>query len=242
MVVFGTEKEKVPPEFREQLIALVRAGRSPEVGGSEPSGQTIRNWVAQASRPRYTEGWTHKRRAGGAEFGRRTSSSSLNGRYCQKPRPGSHRRLHAAYRCVTRPSRCARCVAYCGSPRVDSMRGSQESRRGTHCRMRLGVEIELYHARSDVRSTSDLDLREESKVSVAKKRVARLMREKGLVDRRRSRKTTVRSTDGEVSADLVKRNFSATAPNQLWVADITYVRGADFCFWRSCSMFSAGGS
>ena len=93
---------------------------------------------------------------------------------------------------------------------------------------RLGVEIELYHARSDGTYGAPriwMDLREESKVSVAKKRVARLMREKGLVGvhRRRSRKTTVRSTDGEVSADLVKRNFSATAPNQLWVADITYV-------------------
>ena len=93
---------------------------------------------------------------------------------------------------------------------------------------RLSLEIALYHARSDGTYGAPrirMDLREESRVSVARKRVARLMREKGLVGvhRRRSRKTTVRSTDGEVSADLVKRNFSATAPNQLWVADITYV-------------------
>jgi transposase len=41
-----------PPEFREQLIALVRAGRSPEELAKEfePSAQSIRTWVAQADR------------------------------------------------------------------------------------------------------------------------------------------------------------------------------------------------
>jgi len=41
-----------PPEFRQQLIELVRAGRTPEELSREfePSGQTIRNWVAQAAR------------------------------------------------------------------------------------------------------------------------------------------------------------------------------------------------
>src|SRR5271166_5681963 len=41
-----------PPEFRRQLIELVRAGRSPEdlAKEFEPSAQAIRNWVAQADR------------------------------------------------------------------------------------------------------------------------------------------------------------------------------------------------
>ena len=41
-----------PQEFRQQLIDLVRAGRSPEELSKEfePTGQTIRNWVAQAER------------------------------------------------------------------------------------------------------------------------------------------------------------------------------------------------
>src|SRR6516165_12003662 len=41
-----------PPEFRRQLIELVRAGRSAEdlAKEFEPSAQTIRNWVAQADR------------------------------------------------------------------------------------------------------------------------------------------------------------------------------------------------
>ena len=37
-----------PPEFRQQMVELVRAGRSPEALAKEfePSGQTIR-WVLQ---------------------------------------------------------------------------------------------------------------------------------------------------------------------------------------------------
>lgn len=43
--------------------------------------------------------------------------------------------------------------------------------------------------------------------------------------------------------DLVDRKFTATAPNQLWVADITYVRTfPDGCTHGSGSMFSRGGS
>jgi transposase len=39
-----------PPDFREQMVALVRAGRTPEElsGEFEPSAQTIRNWVKQS--------------------------------------------------------------------------------------------------------------------------------------------------------------------------------------------------
>ncbi|SRR6266851_5102014 len=41
-----------PPEFRLQMIELVRAGRDPEqlAREFEPSAQAIRNWVAQADR------------------------------------------------------------------------------------------------------------------------------------------------------------------------------------------------
>jgi len=41
-----------PPEFRDQMVELVRAGRSPAELAKEfePSAQTIRNWVAQADR------------------------------------------------------------------------------------------------------------------------------------------------------------------------------------------------
>ena len=41
-----------PPEFRRQMVDLVRAGRDPEqlAREFEPSAQAIRNWVAQADR------------------------------------------------------------------------------------------------------------------------------------------------------------------------------------------------
>ena len=40
------------PEFRQQMVELARAGRSPEepARAFEPSAQAIRNWVAQADR------------------------------------------------------------------------------------------------------------------------------------------------------------------------------------------------
>ena len=39
-----------PPEYRQQIIELVRAGRSPKelTHEFEPTAQTIRNWIKQA--------------------------------------------------------------------------------------------------------------------------------------------------------------------------------------------------
>jgi len=67
-------------------------------------------------------------------------------------------------------------------------------------------------------------LREE--VAVARCTVERLMRQMGLQGARRGRqykKTTVVDEAALRPADLVERNFTADRPNQLWVADITYV-------------------
>ena len=60
---------------------------------------------------------------------------------------------------------------------------------------------------------------------VGKKRVARLMRQAGLrgVSRRKRPTTTTRSKRERPAPDLVDRNFNADRPDQLWVADITYV-------------------
>jgi len=62
-------------------------------------------------------------------------------------------------------------------------------------------------------------------VRVGRKRIARLMRQARIegVSRRRRTKTTQRSERGRRAPDLVDRNFKADAPNQLWVADITYI-------------------
>jgi transposase InsO family protein len=63
-------------------------------------------------------------------------------------------------------------------------------------------------------------------VKVARCTVARLMGKMGLEGARRGRrfkKTTVVDEAAERPLDLVERDFTATRPNQLWVADLTYV-------------------
>ena len=59
---------------------------------------------------------------------------------------------------------------------------------------------------------------------VGRKRVARLMSQTGLagVSRRKFVVTTVKS-DSRQAPDLVERDFTASMPDRLWVADITYV-------------------
>ena len=58
-------------------------------------------------------------------------------------------------------------------------------------------------------------------------RVARLMRRAGLVGCHRRRPVRVQTTRRDPSAtpapDLVQRSFTAPAPDQLWLADITYL-------------------
>ena len=66
----------------------------------------------------------------------------------------------------------------------------------------------------------------EAGVHCARKRVARLLRQAGLqgAHRRRWRRTTIRDRDAAPAPDLVARAFATDRPNQLWLADITYVR------------------
>lgn len=63
-------------------------------------------------------------------------------------------------------------------------------------------------------------------IRVGRKRVARLMAAEGLsgLIRRRRGKTTVRVPGIATAPDLVRREWSPSEPNRLWVADITYCR------------------
>ena len=48
----GKTRAAYPPEFRRQMVDLVRGGRSPEelAREFEPTAQSIRNWLAQCER------------------------------------------------------------------------------------------------------------------------------------------------------------------------------------------------
>ena len=69
------------------------------------------------------------------------------------------------------------------------------------------------------------ELRDEHGVRVGCKRVARLMREAGLrgVVPKAFVCTTQSDANVDARTDLVNRRFRASAPDQLWVADITYI-------------------
>ena len=59
-----------------------------------------------------------------------------------------------------------------------------------------------------------------------RKRIARLMRDAGLVGachRHGGPTTTRRDKEARPAPDLVDRHFTAAGPNQLWIADITYL-------------------
>jgi putative transposase len=82
-------------------------------------------------------------------------------------------------------------------------------------------------------------------VRVSRKRVARLMRQAGLsgMVRRRKGRTTVSVPGIATAPDLVRRDFAPTAPNRLWVADLSevatwegklYLAVVVDCFSRRC--------
>jgi transposase InsO family protein len=64
-------------------------------------------------------------------------------------------------------------------------------------------------------------------IDVGRDQVARVMREHGLEGKLRGSKkrtTIVDETAVEQARDLLQRDFTATRPNEKWVADITYLR------------------
>ncbi|MCA1682258.1 MAG: IS3 family transposase [Actinobacteria bacterium] len=228
-----------PPEFRRQMVELVRSGRNPEELSREfePTAQAIRNWVAQADRD---EG----RRADGLTTAERQELSCLR---------RENRQLRIEREILSKAGGLVR-----SGDRIDPLQGfefvkaNQADYPGaTLCRI-LGVSTSGYYAwrgrppseraQSDARWVERIrvlhqrsrgsygtprileDLQEEGE-RLNHKRVARLMRSAGLVgiSRRKGFKTTVRDRDARPAPDLVKRCFTAERPDQLWVADITYV-------------------
>ena len=65
---------------------------------------------------------------------------------------------------------------------------------------------------------------------VSRKRVARLMREEGIAGLPAKSKFRGGTTDSDhedpIADNVLKRNFAAKRPNEVWVGDITYLRTA----------------
>lgn len=91
----------------------------------------------------------------------------------------------------------------------------------------LAVEVTAVHKRSRGRYGSPrvhAELRDRG-IAVGRKRVERLMRQEGLSARRRRRfrKTTDSKHDSPIAPNLLQRDFEASAPNEVWVTDVTCV-------------------
>ena len=227
-----------PPEFRQQIVELHRAGRRPgELAREfEPNEQTIRNWIAQADldEGRRRDGLTTVERAELRKLRKENRQLRVEREILAKAAPGSH----------------GRAIRFPRSLQVREV-NQADYPITTMCRL-LGVSTSGYYAWVDRGpSTRDeanarlletingihqqsrrtygaprftAELREEGHL-VGKNRVARLMKVAGIegVSRRRKTRTTLRGQDSRPAPDLVERNFQVSRPNRLWVADITYV-------------------
>lgn len=84
------------------------------------------------------------------------------------------------------------------------------------------IHVELKGAYGSPRMVRELRRRG---FTASKERVERLMRENGIRARhkRRYKVTTDSKHDSPVAANLLDRNFTPAAPNQVWTSDITYL-------------------
>ena len=91
----------------------------------------------------------------------------------------------------------------------------------------LAVEIAATHSRSKQRYGSPRVHRALRKkgIRVGKKRIERLMRENGIVARRkrRFRRTTESNHPNPIAPNVVQRQFTPSAPNEVWAGDVTYI-------------------
>ena len=223
---------------RDQIVALARTGRSIEdlAREFEPCAATIHGWVKQADRDggRRTDGLTKR--------GARRTPPSSPGEPTATPGeryPGKGRGLVCSERrdvvsvfelmtanqamfptkTMSRILGVSRSGYYAWRDRSPSARSIADAA--------LTDRIKAIHA--DSRATYGAprihaELVDEG-VQVGRKRIERLMKATGIagVSRRKAARTTFRDERVRPACDLVDRNFYADAPDQLWVADITYI-------------------
>ncbi|HUF50547.1 MAG TPA: IS3 family transposase [Longimicrobiales bacterium] len=233
------KRRSYPLAFRQQMVDLVRAGRSPEELAKEfePSEQTIRNWVKQAE----------------LDTGRRSDGVTTQEKEELQRLRRENKQLRVEREILGKSRGLVRTGDRCRAPEIFTfVRAHQaEYSIATMCRV-LEVSTSGYyewlkrtpsaHARRDDQLSKQIgEIHDDSRrtygvprvhaelkadgTRVARKRIARLMRETGRqgASRRSKTFTTQRDGDARPAPDLVDRKFVATGPDQLWVADITYV-------------------
>jgi putative transposase len=117
-------------------------------------------------------------------------------------------------------------VYYAHKRRPPSARALRDAQLKTEIQRVWKANFEVYGARKLWRQLG------REGIAVGRDRVARLMGELGIrgVVRGAKRRTTIPDPGDQRPTDLVNRQFSAPAPNRLWVADLTYVATwAGFC-------------
>jgi transposase-like protein len=235
-----------PPEFREQIIGLVRAGRTAEELAEEyePSAQAIRNWLTQADRDTGARkgGLTTEEKEQLRRLRREAKVLRQEKEILKKAQPGSlGRATRFRIGIRVREDESGRFSGHADVPSAGTLpqRLLAWLKRPPSARSQANSELaarmkQIHRFSRDTygRPRMYAEHRSEGEV-VNHKRVGRLMREEGLVGatRRQKWRTTVRDKDARPAPDLVSRNFVAAAPDQLWAADITYVpTGSGFLY------------
>lgn len=239
------------PEVRERAVRMARehAQEYPSHWGAiasvaqKPgcSGETLRKWLRQVERdagqrPGLTTEEQQRLKVGAGESGaapRERDSSEGLGAFCpggaRPPRDvmvafiDAHREAYGVEPiCAVlpiAPSTYYEQKARTADPRRLPARAQRDARLRPEIQRVWQANRRVYGAKKVWKQLN------RETIPVARCRVARLMRALGLqgVVRGRRIRTTIPAPLAERPRDLVERDFRAARPNQLWVADLTYV-------------------
>ncbi|MGH7567874.1 MAG: IS3 family transposase [Gemmatimonadales bacterium] len=232
-------RTRYPAEFRQQLVELVRAGRSARALAREfePSEQTIRNWVKQADLDtgRRTDGLTSEEQAELRRLRRENRQLKLEREILKKAGglvcSGDQDTARAGFEFVRANQATYPVRPLCRLLGVSPSGYYAWRRRGPSARAQVNAQLlvwirAIHRASREAYGAPNIQAElQETGWRVNHKRVARLMRLHGIVGvtRRKYHGTTRRDPTAAPAPDLVARTFTAARPDQLWVADITYL-------------------
>ncbi len=222
-----------PLQFRQRLVNLIKSGRTPKDLASEFGccDSSIRRWVRQDAssiNPKDKEELRQLRREKKRWMLEQNILLKTTSLVCREQRSDVHR----IYQFIKANQPNINVHAMCKTLQI-SKSGFYDWAKRVPCKRTitnaaLTEKIKAIHTMSDgtygmPRIKAELGSTGER---VNKKRIVRLMRLAKLrgVSRRRSYiVTTMRDKTHIAAPDLVKRKFTASQSNQLWVADMTYI-------------------